>query len=297
MLVFITGATGYVGGSVAARLIARGHRVLGLCRSEEKAAALQGLGIEPLPGTLADAAVLADGARRADAVVNAADSDHLYAAERLLEALEGSGKPFIQTSGSSVIADRAAGEPSARIFHEDTPFEPLPERALRGAIDRTVLAAAHRGVRTVVLRPGLIYGTGLGLHKESVQIPKLAELARASGVARHVGRGLNMWSHLHIDDTAELFLLALEKAPSGSLFYAENGEATMRELAAAIGRRLGLGEETEPWPIEEAFRAWGSAAYTSLGSNSRIRADKARAMLGWAPSGPPLIETVERDAL
>jgi nucleoside-diphosphate-sugar epimerase len=294
MRVFITGATGYVGGSVAAKLVARGHQVLGLCRSEAKAAALRGIGVEPLVGTLADAAVLAEGARRADAVVNAADSDHIYAVERLLDALEGSGKTFVQTSGSSIVADRAAGEPGARIFHEDTPFEPLPERALRVAIDRIVLAAAHRGVRAVVLRPGLIYGEGLGLHKESVQIPKLAELAQASGIARHVGRGLNIWGHLHIDDAAELFLLALEKAPAGSLFYGESGEASMRDLAAAIGRRLGLGEETEPWPIEEAFRAWGAAAYTSFGSNSRIRADKARAMLGWQPKGPPLIATIER---
>jgi nucleoside-diphosphate-sugar epimerase len=292
MRVFITGATGYVGGSVAARLLARGDRVLGLVRSPEKARAAEAVGIEPLLGTLADVDVLAEGARLCDAVIHAANSDDVYSAEALVEALAGTGKAFLQTSGSSIIADRAAGEPSDRVFHEDTPFDPLPERVLRVAIDRAVLLAAHRGVRSVVLRPSLIYGVGLGLHKESIQLPKLAELARRSGVARHVGRGLSRWGHVHIEDTADLFLLALDRAAPGSLFYVESGEDSWRDIARGVGRAVGLGNRAEPWPIAEAYKEWGAAAWTSFGSNSRIRADKARAMLGWQPKAPGLMEVV-----
>jgi nucleoside-diphosphate-sugar epimerase len=293
MRIFITGASGYVGGSVAARLVAEGHQVLGLVRSAEKGALLRARGVEPVLGTLNDRAILVEAARRSDAVINAADSDHPYVVEAILPALEGSGKCFIQTSGSSIIADRAAGEPSARTFHEDSVFEPLPERLLRIAIDRLVLAAAHRGVRSVVLRPALIYGRGRGLNPNSVQVPKLIGLARQSGIARHVGRGLNVWSHLHIDDVVELYLRALAEAPAGSLFYAENGEASMKDVAAAIGRLLGLGAATREWPIEEALASWGPSAYTSYGSNSRVSGLKARRLLGWAPKGPRLLDDIE----
>jgi nucleoside-diphosphate-sugar epimerase len=293
MRVFITGASGYIAGTVAARLIARGDRVLGLVRSAEKAEAVAALGIEPLIGTLADPDILAEGARRAEAVIHTASSDDPWSAEALLGALEGTGKSFIQTSGSSIVADRAAGEPSELIFHEDTIFDPLPERLLRVAIDEKVLRAAHRGVRSIVLRPGLIYGRGAGVHRDSIQLPKLAELARRSGVARHVGRGLNRWAHVHVDDTAALFILALDRAPPGSLFYVESGETAWRDIARAVGGALGLGERAEPWPIAEAVKEWGAAAWTSFGSNSRVRADKARAMLGWEPKAPGLLESIE----
>jgi nucleoside-diphosphate-sugar epimerase len=292
MQVFVTGASGYIGGTVAKLLIDRGDTVLGLVRTAEKAAAVEALGIEPLIGSLADGGVLAEGARRADAVIHTANSDDPYSAEMLLAALEGSGKAYIQTSGSSIVADRSGGEPSEVIFHEDTVFEPLPERALRVAIDRKVLMAAHHGVRSIVLRPTLIYGMGLGLHRDSIQLPKLAELARKSGVARHVGRGLARWGHVHIEDTAELFLLALDKALPGSLFYIESGEDSWRDIARAVGRALGLGDRAEPWPVEEAVKELGAGAWTSFGSNSRVRADKARAMLGWRPKAPGLMETI-----
>jgi nucleoside-diphosphate-sugar epimerase len=292
MRVFVTGASGYIGGTVAARLIARGDSVLGLVRSREKAEAVAGLGIEPLIGTLADPDILAEGARAADAVIHTASSDDPWSAEALLAALEGTGKSFIQTSGSSIVADRAAGEPSDLVFHEDTIFDPLPERLLRVAIDERVLRAAHRGVRSIVLRPGLVYGRGAGVHRDSIQLPKLAALARRDGVVRHVGRGLNRWAHVHIDDLAELFLLALDRAPAGSLFYVESGETAWRDIARAVGRALGLGDRAEPWPIAAAVKEWGAAAWTSFGSNSRVRADKARAMLGWQAKAPGLPETI-----
>lgn len=294
MKVFITGATGYIGGSVAAKLLAQGHSVLGLVRSQEKAAQLRDLAIEPVLGTLADASAVKNAAKRADAVINAANSDESFIVDTLIEALAGSDKPLLHTSGSSVVADYAAGEYSDNVFNEDTPFEPLPERMLRVAIERKVLLAGQRCVRSVVIRPTLIYGRGHGLNPHSLQIPHLIELAQQHKVARHVGRGLNVWSHVHIDDVVDLYLLALEKAPACSLFFAENGEASWKAMASAIGNCLGFGPQTKDWPIEEAVREWGAGAITSYGSNSRVSALKARRILGWAPKGGSLIEEIER---
>jgi nucleoside-diphosphate-sugar epimerase len=299
--VFITGATGYIGGSVAAKLRQNGHKVLGLVRTDEKAAQLKQRGIEPLLGTLADFTKIAKAASESDAVINTASADDSFSVEAIIQGLAGSDKPFIHTSGTSVVSDRAAGEYSDATFNEDSPFEPLPERMMRVAIDRAVLMAARKGIRSVVIRPSLIYGRGHGLNPNSVQIPHLIELAKKHGVARHVGRGLNVWSHVHIDDVVDLYLLALEHAPACSLFYAENGEAPWKSLASAIGRLLGFGGETKDWPMEEAVREWGAGAITSYGSNSRVSALKARKMLGWAPKGVPVLEDIEkgsyRDAL
>jgi nucleoside-diphosphate-sugar epimerase len=294
MRILILGATGYIGGSVAAKLLSAGHEVIGLVRSDEKASRLHALGVEPIKATLADTRAIADAACRADAIVNAADADNSLVVRAILDAAADTGKRFIHTSGSSVIADNAGGEANDAVFTEDTPFEPLPERLLRVAVDRLVLAAALRGVHSVVIRPTLIYGRGHGLNPHSVQIPRLIELAKQHGVARHVGRGLNIWSHVFIDDVVDLYLLALTNAPAGSLFYAENGEASWKVMASAVGRALGLGPETRDWPVEEAVAAWGIGAITSFGSNSRVRSFKARRMLGWNPTGPQLIDEIER---
>ena len=122
MKIFCTGASGYIGGSVAAYLIAAGHQVTGLVRSQDKADAVRARGIEPVMGALDDAEILAQAARAADAVVNAASADHKGAVVALLDALAGSGKPFIHTSGSSIVGTRSKGERSDAIFDEDAPI-------------------------------------------------------------------------------------------------------------------------------------------------------------------------------
>jgi nucleoside-diphosphate-sugar epimerase len=294
MKILLTGATGYIGGTVAARLVAAGHEVIGLVRNAEGEAALRERGILPLRGALADRDILSDAARRADAVINAANSDNRDIIEAVLPELHGTGKVFIQTSGSSIVGDKAGGELGAKIYDETIPVTPLPEKAPRVAINDAVLAAAKDGVRAIVLCPSLIYGAGSGIHRDSVQVPRLIELAKKSGIARHVGAGENIWSHVHIDDVASLFLLALDKAPAGSFFYAENGEASMKSVAQAISRMLGMDGSTEAWPLDEAITAWGreSAEFT-FASNSRVRAVKACRELDWSPEGPPLLLDIE----
>jgi nucleoside-diphosphate-sugar epimerase len=295
MNIFVTGATGYIGGSVAVRLLRDGHQIRGLVRDPGKADRLRQLGIEPVIGELDDADLLTREARRAGAVVNAADSDHRGAAEALLMGLEGSGKPLLHTSGSSIVADDARGEPSERVFDEETLPEPVPEKAARVAIDRLIIAAAARNVRSAVLCNTLIYGRGSGLHPESIQIPALVSEARRNGIPRHVGRGLNVWSTVHIDDVADAYALALATAPAGSFFFLENGEASFREIVEAIGRALKLGP-AQPWPVEDAVRELGYArAIFSLGSNCRVRGRRTRAVLGWMPRHGSVLDWIERE--
>lgn len=293
MKILVTGATGYIGGSVSAKLMAAGHKIVGLTRSDDGASKLKELGIEPLVGSLISLDLLADAARSVDAVINAANADDPFAVEAMLPALEGTGKPFIHTSGSSIIADRAAGAASDLIFHEDTPYKSLPEREGRLAVEQLVLSYGQRGVRSCVLRPTLIYGTGLGLHKDSVQVPRMLKLAVDKGKALHIGPGENIWSNVHIDDVTDLYMLILEKAPPGSLFYAENGECSMRAVAQSISRLLGYGGKTESWPMAEALKEWGISAHATFASNSRVSALKARKMLDWKPSRPALLDDIE----
>lgn len=129
MKVFITGASGYIGGSVAKGLLDAGHTVFGLVRNPDKVEALRDIGIEPILGTLEDTDTLTKYAKLSDAVIHTADSDHLLAVETFIAALRGSGKPFLHTSGSSVVGDDARGETaSEQIFDEETPFVPMDIR-------------------------------------------------------------------------------------------------------------------------------------------------------------------------
>jgi nucleoside-diphosphate-sugar epimerase len=294
--VFITGASGYIGGSLAQALHNAGHQVLGLVRSEDKAKQLAARGIEPILGTLDDTAILQDTAGKADAVINAASSDHRGAVEALIAALEHSSKPLIHTSGSSIVGDDVLGESeNPAIYPDDVWFDPIPIRSARVAIDRFVReAGVSKGIRAMVICPTMVYGTGRGLQPESNQVPKLTRYSRQRGAGLYIGKGRNRWSNVYIDDLVSLYLLALEKAPAASFFFAENGENTLKQVAESVSRALGFNGKTESWKAEDALRAEGDWARFALGSNSRVRAINARRLLGWTPKGPSLAEAVER---
>lgn len=284
---FITGAAGYIGGSVAVRLLRDGHEIRGLVRKPEVTARLKAMGITPVIGTLDDSALLEREAASADAVINAASSDHRGAVEALLEGLRGSGKAMLQTSGSGLVIDDAMGAfASDHIYDDEHPIEVRDAMRSRYAIDQLVLAATS--VRGVVICPSMVYGVGRGLHQESVQIPMLVHQALDSGQVRLVGKGLNRWSNVHIDDLTDLFARALAGAPAGAFYFSENGEASFEAIGAAIAARLGL-------PNFASFDDETGQKMSGLGTNSRVRGLRARRELGWQPHQVSLIDWIHHE--
>jgi nucleoside-diphosphate-sugar epimerase len=293
MNIFITGATGYIGGSVAHHLQEQGHRILGLARSEEKAAALRARGIEAVIGNLNDPAVLIKAAQQTDATINAADSDHLGAAQVLIGALAGTGKALIHTSGSSIVADDALGEfASERVFADDAPYTPMPHRLGRIAVDNLVRESGiGQGIRAAVICPTTIYGSGRGLKIDSDQVPKVIVKSRQRGAGVYIGKGANIWSNVFIDDLSALYGLLLTKAPAGSFFFVENGENSLKDVAIAVSNSLGFEGRTESWDLHEAVAEYGEWARIALATNCRVRATNARA-IGWKPTGPSLAAAI-----
>jgi nucleoside-diphosphate-sugar epimerase len=289
MKLFVTGATGYIGGSIAEKLMASGHEVAGLARSEEKGRLLRERGIDPVIGSLDDPEVLTGAAQAADAVIHAANADHSASVVTLVTALERSGKLLIATTGSAIVADHADGEYAGAIhLTEDSHFDPVPYRRPRVDMNRYVRQAAiEKGVRSVVVCPSMIFGPGRGLQTDSDQIPKLIALSRQVGAGVYFGKGRNRYSNVHIDDLVDLYLLVLEKAPGGSFFFAENGDNSFKEIAGMISTHIGAGGETVSLPLAEVTRQYGEAGRLGVASNSLVKAVNAR-RLGWSPKAPSL---------
>lgn len=293
MKIFLTGATGYIGGSIAERLVASGHQVVGLVRSPESITLLKDRGIESVVGNLDDPEILTKAAQEADAVIHAASADNAGAVVTLIGALERSGKTLICTTGSGIVVDSADGEyAGSTVYTEDTYFEPVPFRRPRVAMNRLVREAAiDKGIRSVVICPSMIYGKGRGLQPDSDQLPKLIALSKQVGAGVYFGKGLNRYSNVHIDDLVDLYLLALDKAPGGSFFFAENGDASFKEIAEMISRSFGLGK-TVSLSVEDLARQHGDAARYGVTSNSQVSAVNAR-RLGWSPKAPSLAQYFE----
>lgn len=290
MIIFLTGATGYIGSSIGKYLVQNGYTVYGLLRNSEKAEKVRALGIIPVLGTLENSMLLARYTKMADAVIHTADADHRASIETMISAMEGTGKTFIHTSGSSVVGDDVMGDfENPHVYREDSPFVPMDVRSERVAINTMVrLAGINKKIRTIVIAPSMIYGDSLGLDVQSDQLPVIYQKSKQFSKGVHVGKGINRWSNVHITDLANLYLLALQKAPSGSYFYAENGEESYKDLSEFISCALGFKGETMSWKAEDAVKELGDWARYALGSNSRVRAVNARYLLGWAPNGPSI---------
>jgi nucleoside-diphosphate-sugar epimerase len=189
----------------------------------------------------------------------------------------------VHTSGVWVL-----GNTGEKVADEESPLDPTPLAAWRPAVEQQVLTAARQGVRSVVIRPAIVYGRGGGL------VRMLVQSARERGAARYIGMGENRWPLVHVDDLANLYRLALERAPAGSLFIAASGPAIrLREIAEAASRAAGVGGQAEAWPIEEARREMGPLA-DALALDQQVTGAKAARVLGWTPRAPSLQEELER---
>jgi nucleoside-diphosphate-sugar epimerase len=287
MRVFLTGATGYVATAVAAELLGAGHTVLGLARTSEGAAALEARGVEPHRGELADHASLIAGAAACDGVIHTAFIHDFAkfmenaeiekaAVAAMLASIEGSGKPFIATSGVAMLAQgRAATE------------QDHPQPFGRGATEHVVRAAADRGVRTAIVRlPPSTHGEG-----DRGFTPHLMDIAREKGVSAYVGEGANRWAGGRRADAARLYRLALEKGAAGAIYHAIGAEGVAtRDIAAAIGRRVGVPVASKSPEEAQTHFDWIGMFFGMEMSASSAWTQEA---LGWRPTPPGLVADIE----
>jgi nucleoside-diphosphate-sugar epimerase len=286
MRVFLTGATGYIGSAVAERLRTAGHEVSALARNDAAAAKLNATGIHAVRGDFTDPASLTPAARAADGTISLATTYDPGidgpAIDALLDALAGSNKPLIYTSGIW-----SHGDTGGQVVDETSPPNPAQLVSWRQGVEDRVLQAAARRVRTVVIRPAIVYGRGGGIPAGFV------ESAQKEGAARYVGGGENRWPFVHVDDLADLYLLALEKAPPGTLLLGVSGPAyRVRDVAAAASRGAGAGGKTVGWPLEEARAKLGPYA-DALVLDQQASGKRAEELLGWRPRRPSVLEDIE----
>jgi nucleoside-diphosphate-sugar epimerase len=250
-------------------------------------AKLKSAGIQPVRGDFSDPKSVGSAARAADGVISLATTyDPTIdgpAIDAILDALAGSNKPFIYTSGIW-----SHGDTGGKVVDESSPPKPAELVKWRQAVEERVLEGAKRGIRTVVIRPAIVYGRGAGIPAGFV------ESARKQGAAQHVGTGENRWPFVHVDDLADLYLLALEKAPAGTLLLGVSGPShRVREVAAAASRGAGAGGKTVAWPLEEARGKLGGYA-DALVLDQQASGKRAQDLLGWRPHRPDVLEDIER---
>ena len=292
MQVFVTGATGWVGSAVVQELMAAGHRVLGLARSDHGADALKSTGALVHRGSLADLESLRSGARQADAVIHTAFNhdfskfaENCAEDERAIEALgsvlEGSNRPLLVTSGVALLSPgRTATEADAP--PANSPIPRKSEAAAEALVKRGVTASSIR------LAPS-VHG-----HGDHGFVPILIGIARQTGVSAYIGDGLNRWPAVHRLDAARLYRLALERGAKGERFHAVAEEGVpFLEIAEVIGRRLNIPVVSKS-PAEAAQHFGWFAMFAGI--DAPASAARTRAELGWKPEQPGLIADVDDPA-
>lgn len=282
MRIFITGASGYVGSVVTEKAIEQGHTVIGLARSEASAGKLTKMGATPVRGTLEDLELLTKTAKEADAVLHLGfvhefnrPFDELVAIdiaaiEALGKGILHSNKPLIMTSGTGVVVPDNGKE-----TFEDSKIIPENHR-VRG--EEVVLKLADQGVRAIGLRLApYVYGRG-----GSYFLPMNMQAAAQHGFAPYIGDGQIMTTAADVDATADLYLLAMEKAKSGSIFNCSTEtNIRIKDMADAIGKALSV--QSKSVSFEEASEMIGPFVANFLQFENRASNEKARRELGWQP--------------
>ena len=318
MRVFVTGATGFIGSAVTEELMAGGHSVTALARTEQAAKALSAKGIQPLPGNLDDMDSLRSAAAAADGVIHlafmhspsqipfwqrmgvffgglptgivgrfmavACEADR-RAIDTFGAALKGSGRPLVTTFGTMGLSHVGfrAGIPATE---EDEP-DPLSPGIARAKTEEDVEALASLGVRATLIRLApWVHGEG-----DTGLVPQLIAIARKEGRFAYVGDGQNRWPAVHRRDGARLFRLALEEGVAGARYHgvAEEG-IPFRSIAEAIGRQLNIPVDTiSAKDAAKSFSWFGAFAATDNPTSSNL----TREQLGWEPNGPGLLADLD----
>lgn len=291
MRIFVTGATGFIGSAIVQELIHAGHHVLGLARSDAGAKSLAAAGAEVHRGSLEDLGSLRSGAVAVDGVIHTAfnhdfskyvancESDR-QVIEAIGDAMAGSGRPLIVTSGTAmanIVPGEAAVEANACASSAAVP---------RAASEEAAASVAARNVNVSVVRlPQVHDPVKQGLVTYAIQV------AREKGVSAFVGEGLNRWPAAHVLDVARLYKLAIEKQGPGATYHAVAEEGvTVRDIAEVIGR--GLKVPVISVPPEEANARFGWLGMFA-GLDCPASSEFTRERLGWNPTGPGLIEDLE----
>ncbi|KAJ3150036.1 hypothetical protein HDU86_006760 [Geranomyces michiganensis] len=323
--VLLTGATGYIGGTVLDALIKTGnYDITALVRDDERAAAVTRAlpSIKCAVAGYTDYSAMEAAAAAADIVVHTAESaDQMDAAKALIRGLKRSSgsspRVYLHTSGTGVLSDQAMGGPANPHVHSDvdmTDIDALADSQPHRSVDKVILEAAgnNNNLRTAIICPPLIYGLGSGaFNTHSQQVPALIKAALKQGRAVHAGAGDNLWPNVHVRDLGRAFVTVLERVLANDphapvnrhgYYFVENGEHNFRALVSDIalalekrgvgdGKPHSLGGKKE---IEEVFGAGYPDGSHMLAGNSRCRAVLLR-RLGWKPVEKSLGETVPHE--
>ncbi|MEV4814059.1 NAD-dependent epimerase/dehydratase family protein [Micromonospora avicenniae] len=295
MRVFVTGASGWIGSHTVDELVAAGHEVVGLARTDRAEAALKAKHALVLRGDLDDLDALRRGATEAEAVVHLANKHdwtnqaetnraERAAVETLAETLAGTDRPFVVASG---VAGLAQGRPALETDANPNVGPDSP----RGGTENLAFDYVDRGVRSIAARFAVTtHGT-----RDHGFIALIVAAARRTGVAAYVGDGTQAWSAVHVTDAARLLRLAIEQAPAGTRLHAvaEEGVPT-RAIAEAIGEVLGL--PTASVTPEQAVEHFGGFIGTFFGMDVRASSAATRAAFDWTPTGPTLLDDIRAGA-
>lgn len=289
MRIFVTGATGFIGSALIPELLAAGHQVVGLTRSEAGAEALRKAGAEVKHGNLEDLDSLRQGAADADGVIHLAFNHDFSQFQQncendraaivaMGEVLLGSNRPFVITSGTA-IAENVDGKPS-------TEDGPIASWNPRGASEAAVRELTARGVNNSVVRLPQVHDP-----RKQGLVPYVTAIAKQKGVSVYVGDGSNRWPAAHVTSVAQLYRLALEKAEPGAIYHAVDEEGVpMKAIAEAIGR--GLKVPVKSISSEEAPAHFGWLGHFT-GHDMPASSAITRQKLNWNPTGPGLIEDLD----
>jgi nucleoside-diphosphate-sugar epimerase len=282
MKIFLTGATGYVGSVVAEKLKGKCHKIVGLARNDEAEAKLSAKNIEMVRGSLEDFAVLKTAATEADAVIHTAFSHNFddyndavkldrEVIKNFAEALSQTNKPFIITSSSAIL-----GDTKGNLADEDYPFGENSPRKFRGEAERDVLQLSSKGIRSIVLRlPLFVHGRG-----GSSFVPFVINQAKSNGSANYVESGERRVSAVHVEDAADLYVLALETSTAKGLYNVAAESVSLKEMNEAAARLLDI--KAKSVSTEEAKKQFGKM-FDFLSINNQLDATKAQQNLQWSP--------------